>query len=614
HTIYVEVENNDGFLGSNSDSIVIIDDDDIDPEISYIYTGDGTDGNPGEIIITAFDESGLSVDPTGSYPVPNTLETHNFLFIATDNDNDRANDASTANITVSISIIDDDDTPPEINYVYTGDGTDGNPGEIIITAYDESGLSVDPTGSYPVPNILGAHNFEFTAIDNDTDRPNDALTSSLPISITINDDDDTPPEINILYFGSGFDNDPGYFEWYVFDLDSGISEINITITYESTEGLDDYIIALLGTEIGSWNLPPNLGVYTIEISARDNDDDRTLIMDSLTAELAEEQEIIDDDIIPPELSNLIIIPDVFEINVTFNAIDESGIGNISTYINGQLIEPFIQVQYGNTYSFVFENEWLFESGISEVLIQVKDGDDDRPNDALTSSITGTFENVLFQKYEYVIWQLEELKNYIGENLSPCLNYSLNKKLTAAQDFLYEAFNYIENGKITGGLFYDCLAILFIGFAEHKTKIFNKIGWIDDNDAEYIIDTSHEIRNNIVLLKGMSIGLELSYNIALIEVELLNLKDFINDVIQCCSGKYLSNMISFSAGLLELALFKISMGHNIEYILEFTHWKLEKIISKINFFLEKGKISEDIANYLIERISNLIENIEQIESN
>lgn len=592
------------------------------PIINIDYQdGDGTDGNPGKWNVYAYDsESGINQNTIGifidgqfagnalgEYNVPNTLGQHT-ISVEVENNN-----GCSASRSESVVIIDDDTTYPDINYIYTGDGTDGNPGEIIVIASDDSGLSIDPSGAYPVPNSLGTHNFIFTATDNDNDRVDDALTIPLTIIINIIDDDDTPPEILIDYTGSGFDSNPGFFEWNVFDLDSGINEINITISYESTEGLDDYLINLEGTEAGIWNLPSNLGVYTIEISARDNDDDRTLIVDSLRTELTREQEIIDDDIEPPELSNLIIVPDIFEINVTFDAIDYSGFGDISIFINGELVEPLTQVQYGDTYSFIFENQWLFEIGVSEVVIQVEDGDNDRPNDALTSSISGTFENVLYQMYEYVIWQLEELKNYINENLCNCVARSLNRKLSRAQDHLHEAFNYIENSDITCGLVHDCLAKLFVELAEHKTKFFARRGYINDNQAEYMIDTLQDIRNNIVLLKGASVGSEQAYNIALIEVELLNLKDFIDDEIQCCIGRYLSNMISCSAGFLELALIKISMDYSIECILSCIQWKLERTVSKINHFLEKGKISEEVANYLIENITEIIESLEEIKT-
>ncbi|MFW9949992.1 MAG: hypothetical protein ACFFKA_07695, partial [Candidatus Thorarchaeota archaeon] len=45
-----------------------------------------------------------------------------------------------------VDIIDDDNLIPQINYTYMGDYSDGNPGELIITAFDESGLSIDPSG------------------------------------------------------------------------------------------------------------------------------------------------------------------------------------------------------------------------------------------------------------------------------------------------------------------------------------------------------------------------------------------------------------------------------------------------------------------------------------
>ncbi|MFX1418424.1 MAG: hypothetical protein ACFE9N_05835 [Promethearchaeota archaeon] len=628
------------------------------PTININYQdGDGTDGNSGKWNVNAYDpESGINQetidvlidgqfagDTLGEYNVPNTLGEHT-IYVEVEN-----NDGISASRSESIIIMDDDVTPPEIEIQYIGSGFDSNPGYFEWNVYDDqlnyhessaydldSGLfninisvtyesteGLDDykiylegteTGSWNLPYNLGIYTIEIFARDNDFDRPDDSLSNILSISSTIIDDDVAPPEIEIQYIGSGFDSNPGCFEWNIYDLDSGLSEINIAVTYESTEGLADYTINLDGTETGSWNLPPFLGIYTIEIFARDNDNDRTLIVDSLTTELTKEQEIIDDDVDPPELANLIITPDIFEINVTFDAIDYSGIGDISIFINGELVEPITQLQDGNTYSYAFENQWLFDMGTSEVLIQVDDDDNDRPNDALSSSVTGTFENVLLQMYEYVIWQLEELKNYIDENLCCCIARCLIIKLNLAICHLYKALNHIENNEITCALIHDCLAKLFVGLAEHKTEIINKKGCIEDIHAEYIIDTLHDIRNNIVLLKGATVGSEQAFSIALIEVRLLNLKDFIEDQIHCYIGKYLRGMISCSAKLLELALIKISKGESIECILNCVQWKLDHILSKINCLLEKGKISEEVANYLIENISEIIESIEVIKTN
>jgi len=80
----------------------------------------------------------------------NPIGTYHFEVIAKDNDNDPGHNSSENDWLESyayrtITIYDDDESAPEINYIYTGDGTDGNPGEIIVHASDDSGLSVDPS-------------------------------------------------------------------------------------------------------------------------------------------------------------------------------------------------------------------------------------------------------------------------------------------------------------------------------------------------------------------------------------------------------------------------------------------------------------------------------------
>lgn len=154
----------------------------------------------------------------------------------------------------------------------------------------------------------------------------------------------------------------------------------------------------------------------------------------------------------------------------------------------------------------------------------------------------------------------------------------------------------------------------VQITEFKVELLNRCDRITDEQVDYIIDSIHTIRNNIVLIMGASIGEEQAYKIALIEVELLNLKDFIEDEIPCCVGRCLSAKISCSAKLLELALLKISMGYTIDCILEYTQCKLEHAIMKINLLLEKGKIPEDVTYYLIEKISSIIGDIEQLKNN
>ncbi|MHA2127023.1 MAG: hypothetical protein ACW99E_17125, partial [Promethearchaeota archaeon] len=104
-------------------------------------------------------------------------------FTAIDADNDRDGDSLEKTIIVWIEITDDDTTAPVITYIYTGDYTDENPGELIITASDNIELSVDPSGTYLVPNSIGIHEFVFTAIDADNDRDGDSLEKTIIVWI-----------------------------------------------------------------------------------------------------------------------------------------------------------------------------------------------------------------------------------------------------------------------------------------------------------------------------------------------------------------------------------------------------------------------------------------------
>ena len=205
HIIYVEVENNDPnnpLLGADSDSIIIVDDDISPPVISYIYTGDGTDGNPGEIIVSASDESRLSVDPSGTYTVSNSLGIHEFIFSATDTDNDRVGDSATTTIAVSINIIDDDISSPVLsNFIITDDiqevhvsftaiddSGDDDQGISLIKVYIDDELTIthipmvtETVFEFNIPNDwileLGTHLVKIEVWDADNDRINDSLST-----------------------------------------------------------------------------------------------------------------------------------------------------------------------------------------------------------------------------------------------------------------------------------------------------------------------------------------------------------------------------------------------------------------------------------------------------
>ena len=360
--------------------------------------------------------------------------------------------------TLIVTVQDDDTISPNIIIDYlNGDNTDGNPGLWNVQILDPKQISyikivIDSTiqteisntlpsftQNYAVPNALGPHTIEVYATDND----NSPASGSKSKSETINDDDTKHPSIEISYVGGGNDGNPGYFQWNIYDLDdgiggdgdSGLSEIDITILYESTDGLSDMVIPVSSSEVGTWNLFPYLGKYTITIFARDNDDDRTLVIDSLTTEISVEQDVIDDDITNPILANFSIDDDFLNLYISLNALDDSsgddlGIGKIDVFIDEDLITTYTPSPSEVLFEFEISNDWIMEIGTHEVNIEVWDADNDRLGDSLSSYITGTFDITLEETKQFVIWEIDQMNEAIQSSTDDCWrNPASNRKST-----------------------------------------------------------------------------------------------------------------------------------------------------------------------------------------
>ena len=180
-------------------------------------------------------------------------------------------------IELNFNLLDDDVTPPEIEYQYVGNYKDSNPGNIIVNAYDLSGLSLDPSGTYIVPNELGIHEFNFIAIDDDNDYPQDTLKTTETFIITITDDDILAPQITDLEINNTIED--LFITFYAYDDgsgdDSGLSLINIYIDGEvvlteippEDQNYFEFKIS------NQWKDQP--GYYTIKIEVWDSDNDRT---------------------------------------------------------------------------------------------------------------------------------------------------------------------------------------------------------------------------------------------------------------------------------------------------------------------------------------------------
>ncbi|MFW9942995.1 MAG: hypothetical protein ACFFFT_18305 [Candidatus Thorarchaeota archaeon] len=496
-------------------SIEILDDDDTPPDIQYTYTGDYTDGNPGTIIVTASDDSGLFTDPSGTYIVKPDLGTQDFSFFAKDNDTDRPGDRLSTTIHVPITILDDDIDPPIIGHTYTGDYTDGNPGEIIVTASDPSGLSVDPSGTYIVQPDLGTQDFYFDATDDDNDRPGEDDTTSadtLHVPITIVDDDETEP----------------YFE------------------------------------------------------------------------------------------NTVITDDHQMINISFNGIDtqegdDSGLSIIEIYVDGVLIHTYLPTPTEDTFYFSIANEWIFDRGVHDIRVTIVDADDDRPDDALDNEFSGTFEVSLGEMYDYVIWQIEELKTYVDENLEGILPWAIRFFLWLAQDALRDAYDAFMADEGVSGLVEDKFAQALTHITGFIIEIFNNWDMISDEHVEYIMPKLYSIRNNIVFLMGESVGVEQSTNIAQIEIELLNLNDFIDENIDDTDSFILRASIAGAIASLEGALFKIVLDLGTECMLTGAQVALDHSLSEVDNLLNSAKISQELADTLKYEIMQIQVEIELVKN-
>jgi hypothetical protein len=172
-------------------------------------------------------------------------------------------------INVSITIVDDDVNAPVIYGYYTGDFTDGNPGYIVVYANDSSGLRVDPSGIYPVSNVIGMLQiFTFKAVDADDDFPGDALETTVWFNVTLVDDDTENPVIILVDYPAVVYNNQSDFLVIVNATDySGIDQIII-----SMPGVNYF--ATLASGLWYASVPtPSIGnfLFTVIVFDADND-------------------------------------------------------------------------------------------------------------------------------------------------------------------------------------------------------------------------------------------------------------------------------------------------------------------------------------------------------
>ncbi len=599
-------------------SIDLGDDDTIAPEIDWEYFGSYTDGDPGYIVVTASDASGLSVDPSGTYYLTSDLGEHTFTFTATDADNDWIGDSLSTTVSVSIVIEDDDTTAPEVTWEYFGDGTDGNPGYIVVNTWDDSGLAQDPSGTYYLTSDLGEQTFTFIAEDADGDRVGDSLTTSVTVTIEIVDDDTTAPTVQIEYLGGdGTDQNPGYFSWVISDTDDGIggdadtgfSEIQIVITYSSPDGLSDYILTLPSSESGEWYLPSDLGVYSLSILAQDNDDDRTLELDSLTTTMSVEQAIVDDDTEPPILTDLMISETDSLIIIRFNASDYSGISDVDILFDGMSFVPLMTTIIDDSYTFKYSKGIFFELGVGSHLLEIylTDGDDDRANDQLTSVYSEVYSVSVQHLLEYIKYELLMLKADVHDNVHHPFRKILEKKIDKAIWRIDYALKMYLKGKISCAVMLERLSKVILDISEMLADVGDHCKKIDSAFAAYLVEHIHQIRDHITYAMASTIGSATAMAIAEVEIKIDKLSDGLYDEMSFWTALMIDINLGQASRKLDQTLIQLARGHECgtRHLLRDAIRDLKQTKCWIHYLAVKGKLPNDLADGLIMTIDEFI---------
>ncbi|MFX1495308.1 MAG: hypothetical protein ACFFBZ_13575, partial [Promethearchaeota archaeon] len=289
------------FILSQINPLVVYDDDKTPPEISILYEGVQYIDDPGVWHVSIEDlESGLDFiiisvngieemyDLQGelsiSYdiPVPAIIGMNTIMVTATNDDKEFVGDQETSTESGWVKIF-ADLTPPIINhpediaYAYETTGntitwiaSDDHP-DIFTVLIDGGfyGSGVWESGSPIIVNIdgllIGTYEFAITVYDTYGNFAEDTVL------VSVHEVDNTPPNIYIRYDGHYVENAPGDWTVYLWDEESGLGEVYITISFEG-EIYYEFQENLDGIESKLYKAPLQgiVGIHTINVIAKND--------------------------------------------------------------------------------------------------------------------------------------------------------------------------------------------------------------------------------------------------------------------------------------------------------------------------------------------------------
>lgn len=335
-------------------------------------------------------------------------------------------------------------------------------------------------------------------------------------------------------------------------------------------------------------------------------------------EIVASLEVKDDDIGEPWFENYMRTDDHNWLNINFDGLDElagddQGLSLIEIYVDNDPVPVLTHFPAPTDTHFDFNivNEWIWDRGTHDIRVLIVDADDDRDGDNLFKEYYDSFEVTLDEMYNYVIWLLGEINNYIYDNHLVALYGAVTQKLVRVQDLLLEAYQLIETGQLHTGLVRNKLAEAKLEIAEAKAELKALKGQVGEPYVSEILSMMHNVRNKIIELMGLSMDTLLAHKLSLAEDDLYDLRDLVEENIAEIDRESLFNIISLAAEKLEDAIFDISLGKDTECSMIQAIHALDHAKAEVISLTKKGKISEQLKQILLTEILLLQAKIHQL---
>ena len=305
----------------------------------------------------------------------------------------------------------------------------------------------------------------------------------------------------------------------------------------------------------------------------------------------------------------------FIICVNFNILnenegDDQGISVINIYVDNILCISYYPNPDETSFSFTLSDTWLIEYGTHELKVEVIDNDYDVVNDALTTTIIDYFETSPLNMMSYILWEIDELKSFIDDNVSSPYDFILNSQLNRAELRIESALETFILGNEPKSVILNKLAKANLDMSDFFTYIFNNFGVISESSACHLISELHKIRDHITITMGAIVGTECALETANIIMDIDQLADEIFKNQDFMVALSIDIHLWKASNHLDNALVTMSLDYTtITLILDCLSKVNLKLADVITYLWDNiGCLSENDSDYISKQIHYIRDNI------